>query len=265
MATEPLPALSARAVASWEDNAAYWDNSITKHGNKYWKRLQEPSLARLIGPSLPNGQGKECRALELATGNGLCARWLSHRGASVLATDACENMLALAKGHCEPGTPEEGIRFRKVNATSEAELGALAAEGPFDVVLLNMAAMDIADLNPLAKALRGLLKEGGVFVATLLHPVFFTSKNTRSIEMNYDPATGEYEVSRGRMIREYMSVPPSLGIAIPGQPVKQVGMVMDAMEELAFTEEDAEPDRVEATTNFPQLPVILSFRVRFLW
>lgn len=59
-------------------------------------------------------------------------------------------------------------------------------------------------------------------MATLLHPVFFTSKNTRSIEMNYDPATGEYEVSRGRMIREYMSVPPSLGIAIPGQPVKQV-------------------------------------------
>ena len=40
--------------------------------------------------------------------------------------------------------------------------------------------------------------------------------------MSYDPATGEYEVYRGRMIREYLSVAPSLGIAIPGQPVKQV-------------------------------------------
>jgi 2-polyprenyl-3-methyl-5-hydroxy-6-metoxy-1,4-benzoquinol methylase len=162
MAAEPLPVLSAKAVASWEDNAAYWDSSIGKYGNKYWKRLQEPSLARLIGPSLPQRGGQECRALELATGNGLCARWLARRGVSVLATDACENMLALAKGHCEPGTPEEGILFRKVDATSEMELGALAAEGPFDVVLLNMAAMDIADLDPLAKALRGLLKEGGV-------------------------------------------------------------------------------------------------------
>ena len=43
----------------------------------------------------------------------------------------------------------------------------------------------------------------------------------------------------------------------------KVGMTMDAMEELAFTEEDAEPDKIEASTNFPQLPVILSFRVRF--
>lgn len=42
----------------------------------------------------------------------------------------------------------------------------------------------------------------------------------------------------------------------------KAGMVMDAMEELAFTEEDAEP-RLESTRNFTQLPVILAFRMRF--
>ncbi|KAH6842318.1 S-adenosyl-L-methionine-dependent methyltransferase [Chaetomium sp. MPI-CAGE-AT-0009] len=282
MSTEPTSSLSTRAVASWEDNAAYWDTTITKHGNKYWQRLQEPSLARLIGPSLPNpgsDQGQQCRALELATGNGLCARWLARRGASVLATDACENMLALARGHCEPGTPEEGIRFRRVDVTSARELGALAAEeGRFDVVLMNMAAMDIADLDPLAKALRVLLKEGGVFVATVLHPVFVTSNASRNVEVTYSPVTGECEITRSRIIKEYMSVPPAVGIAIPGQPVKQiyfhrpmhelfgiffkVGMVMDAMEELAFTEEDAVEERIEATSNYTQLPFILSFRVR---
>ncbi|KAK3291542.1 S-adenosyl-L-methionine-dependent methyltransferase [Chaetomium fimeti] len=282
MSTVPTSSLSARAVASWEDNAAYWDSSITKHGNKYWKRLQEPSLARLIGPSSSPNQkpdpNREYRALELATGNGLCARWLAHRGASVLATDACENMLALAKGHCEPGTVEESIRFRRVDVTSEEELGALAAEGPFDVVLLNMAAMDIADLAPLAKKLSSLLEVDGVFVATVLHPVFFTSNATRSIEVGYSPVTGECEIVRGKLIKEYMSVPPAVGIAIPGQPVKQVyfhrpihelfgiffnaGLVMDAMEELAFTEEDAEDDRIESSSNYTQLPAILSFRMR---
>jgi hypothetical protein len=44
-------------------------------------------------------------------------------------------------------------------------------------------------------------------------------------------------------------------------PFFQAGLVMDAMEELAFTEADAE-DRIESSANFTQLPTILSFRMR---
>jgi hypothetical protein len=39
------------------------------------------------------------------------------------------------------------------------------------------------------------------------------------------------------------------------------GLVMDGMEELAFTEEHARTDRVEASVNFTQLPMILSWRM----
>jgi hypothetical protein len=42
----------------------------------------------------------------------------------------------------------------------------------------------------------------------------------------------------------------------------RAGLVMDAMEELAFTEDDAE-DRIESSSNYTQLPAILSFRMRF--
>ncbi|KAK4096349.1 S-adenosyl-L-methionine-dependent methyltransferase [Parathielavia hyrcaniae] len=276
------PSLSTRAVSSWEANASYWDATITKEGNKYWRRLQEPCLARLLAPSLfkPN-----VKALDLATGNGLCARWLvSHLADSVLATDASENMLDLARRHCQLGTLEEGIRFRQVDVTSEGDMARLVEEeamprGGFDVVLMNMAIMDVADLEPLAKALGGgLLAKGGVFVATLLHPVFFTSNAERVITVGYNPATGNEEIVRGKLIKEYMSVPPAMGIAVPGQPEKQLyfhrpmhelfatffktDLVMDAMEELAFTEEDVEENRIQSTTNFPQLPVILAFRMR---
>ncbi|KAL2184850.1 hypothetical protein L209DRAFT_755720 [Thermothelomyces heterothallicus CBS 203.75] len=48
MTCESTSSLSSRAIASWEANAAYWDSTITKHGNKYWRRLQEPSLTRLL-------------------------------------------------------------------------------------------------------------------------------------------------------------------------------------------------------------------------
>ena len=135
-------------------------------------------------------------------------------------------------------------------------------------------------------------------MATLLHPVFSTSGAATSLDVRYDPVTGDRQVVRGKVIREYMSVPPAMGIAVPGQPVKQVrvqrrsgaahrqpglsedgqvyfhrpmhelfttffraGLVMDAMEELAFTEEDAEA-RIESSKNFTQLPAILAFRMR---
>ncbi|AEO61384.1 hypothetical protein MYCTH_2311484, partial [Thermothelomyces thermophilus ATCC 42464] len=226
MTCESTSSLSSRAIASWEANAAYWDSTITKQGNKYWRRLQEPSLTRLLKLTLSSSS--PCRALDLATGNGLCARWLVRNGAtSVLATDASENMLALARAHCEDGEESElerkEIRWRRVDVTSKSDLTALARdESPFEIVLMNMAIMDVADLEPLAGVLRDLLVENGVFVATLLHPVFFTSNATRNIEVRFDPVTGESEIVRGKIVREYMSVPPSLGIAVPGQPEKQV-------------------------------------------
>ena len=40
------------------------------------------------------------------------------------------------------------------------------------------------------------------------------------------------------------------------------GLVMDAMEEPAFTEADADEARVEASCNYTQLPAILAFRMR---
>jgi 2-polyprenyl-3-methyl-5-hydroxy-6-metoxy-1,4-benzoquinol methylase len=169
MSTTPntIPSLSTRAVSAWEATASYWDSAITKTGNKYWRRLQEPCLARLLGPFLSKPR---CKALDLATGNGLCARWLARNGAaSVLAADASENMLALARGHCQVGSEEErGVRFRRVDVTSEGDMRALVEEearegGGFDVVLMNMAIMDVADLGALVEALGGgLLARGGV-------------------------------------------------------------------------------------------------------
>ena len=44
----------------------------------------------------------------------------------------------------------------------------------------------------------------------------------------------------------------------------RAGLVMDAMEEPAFTEADGDPERLEAQANFPQLPFLLAFRLRRL-
>ena len=59
----------------------------------------------------------------------------------------------------------------------------------------------------------------------MLHPVFFTSGASKNIQVRYDAATGEQVVERTLVIKEYMDVPPALGIAVPGQPEKQVSVV----------------------------------------
>jgi hypothetical protein len=41
----------------------------------------------------------------------------------------------------------------------------------------------------------------------------------------------------------------------------KAGLVMDAMEELAFTDTDAE-ERIESMSNYTQIPFILAFRMR---
>lgn len=53
------------------------------------------------------------------------------------------------------------VRFWRVDVTREEDLDALV-EGRFDVVLMNMAIMDVAPLEPLARALPRLLADGGV-------------------------------------------------------------------------------------------------------
>jgi len=120
---------------------------------------------------------------------------------------------------------------------------------------MNMAIMDVATIEPLAQALVRLLVKGGMwvlytlsktgaleprwmqwlthsptsFVATLLHPVFFTSGASRNIDVRYRPETGEMETDRTMVVRNYLSVPPAKGIAVPGQPQKQVGLTIPTL------------------------------------
>ncbi|KAK8039346.1 hypothetical protein PG993_007757 [Apiospora rasikravindrae] len=272
--------------SSWEANAAYWDATVGQEGNKYWKVLQRPTLERLIPRGeRPNG-GDISKALELATGNGLGARWLaSAEGggfASVLATDGSAEMLKHAQRRQSDEAAAAKTAYRQVDVTDAAAFDELLVGEPdgigFDVVLLNMAIMDIADLNPLAKALPKLLKPDGVFVATMLHPVFFTSGFARSIELKDRNGLDKPEITRAKVIREYLNVPPSHAVAQWGQPTLQItfhrpihelfttffreGLVMDAVEEPAFTEADRVEERVEAHSNFTQLPALLAFRLR---
>lgn len=83
--------IEGQALAAWENHARSWDSTMGDDGNDYFSVLELPALKRMI-----SGQ-KRNRALDLATGNGLVARWLAEEGFSVVATDGARAMLEHAK------------------------------------------------------------------------------------------------------------------------------------------------------------------------
>src|SRR5437667_6342737 len=100
--TAPTPAdtVAAMALSCWEANASYWESRIGADGDEliYWMVLQEPCLRRFLTPHLAH---PGALALDLATGNGICARWmLAHGATRVLATDGSDSMLELARERC---------------------------------------------------------------------------------------------------------------------------------------------------------------------
>ncbi|KAK4223383.1 S-adenosyl-L-methionine-dependent methyltransferase [Podospora fimiseda] len=268
---------SSNPLAAWDGIASDWNNQITAKGNKYFHRLQVPILTQFLVSHLFASP----RCLDLATGNGLVARWLIDHGASsVVAVDGSKEMIRIAQS-LNPADPsyEGKITFSKVDVTNAQEMETLTKDGKFDVVVCNMAIMDIERLDVLADSLKSLLAPSGIFVVTVLHPVFFTSIHTREVTVRYNPVTGEEETMFSKTISGYLSVPPTKGIAVSEQKVKQtyfhrpmnelfgeffkVGMVMDGMEEAAFTKEDYNEKRVQSNCNYTQLPAILGFRMRF--
>jgi ubiquinone/menaquinone biosynthesis C-methylase UbiE len=151
--------------------------------------------------------------LELACGNGEFARRLSELGASVVATDFSDSMLAIARSRAGE------IDYRHVDAASSAELSALAEAGPFDAAVMNMAIMDMTSIEPMAAALPALLRPGGRLVISTLHPAFNTGVLTRVTEETEDNGgiVRTYSIKRSG----YITPTTDKGVAIEGQPVTQ--------------------------------------------
>ncbi|KAJ5202896.1 hypothetical protein N7449_004975 [Penicillium cf. viridicatum] len=265
-------------LASWETFAPSWDEGMGDEGNDYFRFLELPILEKLIG------RLEGCRAIDLATGNGLVARWLAQKAASVIATDGAVSMIDCAMARTDTSQCGNRVSFHRLDVTKQSSWDAFMAidtclmDGGFDVVTMNMALMDIQDLGPLARSLKRLLKPNGCFVATLLHPLFFTSGAARQIVVHEEPETGQRIVDRSIVIRKYLNVPPARQFVFDGEtespylfhrplaklfaPFFKAGVVMDALEETNFDLSFYDPLREHASRNFTEFPKILGFRMR---
>ena len=228
--------------AAWEANAAYWDRRMGE-GNDFVETLIWPVTRRLL--DLRPGQ----RVLDAACGNGLYARRAAALGTEVVAFDFAANLIAAARAHMSEHKGR--IDYRVLDATDEAALLALGEgtfDGAFDAAMCNMALFDIADIDPLLRALTRLLRPNGRFVFSVMHPCFNNAYTAHVAEM--EDRDGETAITYGIKVTRYMTPGAARGAAIRGQPVPQLyfhrplqtllgavfeaGFVLDALEERAF-------------------------------
>jgi SAM-dependent methyltransferase len=249
--------------ARWDANADFWDERMGEAGNAFHLTVTRPALERLLGPMA------DARVLEIACGNGLFARRLAELGATVVATDFSAPMLERARRR----TAAPGIEFLELDATDPAALGAVPG-APFDAVVCTMALMDMAEVDPLARALPELLVPGGRFVFSTCHPAF-NRVGTRFVAEHEDQE-GRFVTRRGVFVDSYLTPRRSEGVAMLGQPVTHLyfdrslsgllgpflaaGLVLDGLEEPAFPAADAGEEL--NWSGLPEFPPVLVGRLR---
>lgn len=259
-------ALLEESRRRWDRNAAWWDER-TGDGNAFQREIVNPPFDALL--DIRPGE----RLLDIGCGNGALARRMAARGARVLGVDFSERFIDLARGHGTPEGPD--IAYATCNATDASALRSIAG-APFDAVTANMVLMDLVDLAPLAMALPRLLRPGGRFVFSVLHPCFNQAGASMAAEQAFGP-DGQPLVRTCLRIDAYHGERASLGIGIPGQPAPHVyvdrpisallgpflaaGLVLDGLAE-PLDPGPADPARPFAFANLPGIPPALVARLR---
>ena len=267
MAWEDLQEANEETRRAWDENAAFWDERMGE-GNDFVEVLTWPPTERML--ALTPGE----QVLDIACGNGLTSRRMAAMGAEVVGVDFSEEMIA----HARRRTTESAhrLRYEMLDATDESALLALG-EGQFDAALCAMALFDMAEIDPLMRSLRRLLRPGGRFVFSVLHPCFNNAHMVQMAEM--EDRGGEVVTIYSVKVYGYMTPSVERGAAIAGQPKPQLyfhrplqvllgagfkaGLVLDDLEERAFPP-DHPPGRSPLAWggNFSEIPPVLVARLR---
>jgi ubiquinone/menaquinone biosynthesis C-methylase UbiE/ADP-ribose pyrophosphatase YjhB (NUDIX family) len=156
---------SEEAIRCWDEAAEEFASFFADGGDRYHAYIINPCLMELLGDVV--GQ----TVLDLACGEGHFARHLADVTGGrvrVVGVDASPTMIRIARERSAAYT--ESLTFQLGDAAGLRDL----APHSFDVVVCNMALMDMQDYRAAISEVARLLRPGGAFVFSVLHPCFFT-------------------------------------------------------------------------------------------
>jgi 2-polyprenyl-3-methyl-5-hydroxy-6-metoxy-1,4-benzoquinol methylase len=257
---------------AWNANAQVWDAKMGVDGNDFFKILQWPVITEFLGVTGWSRNETTPLVLDIACGNGLTSRKLAELGARVVAFDFSTELIELARKHPNPG---ERIDYRVLDVSEEKALLAMGI-GIFDYALCNMALFDIADIEPLFRQLPRILKPGGSFVFSLMHPAFNNSSSIHIAEEQ--DQDGLIKTTYSVKVSRYITPYQAHGVALRNQPKSQIyferpiqyylnlgfknGFVLDGFAERAFPADLPATHPLSWGGQFSEIPPVLVARMR---
>jgi malonyl-CoA O-methyltransferase len=195
----------ADAVSSVRAGYDRWAKIYDHDGNPL-QALEQPAVRGAAGDV------RGLSVLDLGCGTGRHALWLAACGASVVAVDFSEAMLAEARG--KPGA--EAVQFLVHDLHKPLPL----ADGQFDLVVSGLVLEHLRELDGFFSDACRVLKSGGRAIVSAMHPAMFLRGTQAQFS---DPDTGE-------LIRPG-SVPHQLGTFI--MAAVGAGFRLSTIEEVA--------------------------------
>ena len=178
----------ATVSAAWDKDAANWAAEVRAGHDQTHEIFTHPRFMQF----LPELRGRS--VLELGCGEGRYTRSLAHRGAKMTAVDISPQMIELAR-EAEARAPL-GIHYE---VGSSANLRAFA-DHSFDDVVSAMSLMDTPDFPAVAREAFRLIRPGGGFFFSVLHPCYMTRESDWALD-----AEGRIV---GRLVRHYWDEEP---------------------------------------------------------
>ena len=270
MTDESINSLNNQTREAWNATAQVWDERMGDEGNDFHRYLVRPAIEKLL--ELKPGQ----RMLDIGCGNGLTTRRLASLGAKVTGIDFASEMINNARKRTNLYQEnQELIEYQVLDATDETALLKLG-ENSFDAAVSAMALMDMAEIEPLFKALIKIIRPGGYFIFAIQHPCF----NSMHISLGGELIENETELYTEYYlkVKGYLKSSKIRGLALENQPQPhiyfhrplhsllntafQFGFVLDGLEEPAFPEEIAARSNAIGWSRFNKIPPVIVARLR---
>lgn len=143
----------------WNANAEDWHLQVGREGDLNRRLNSDPVLWSFLGDV------GGLAVLDAGCGTGYLSRKLAAAGARVIAIDAAERMIAVARRETEAGLD---VTYR---VESCSELGSVDDQS-VDRIVSNYVLMDVSDLMGTLRAFHRVLKPGGIAVTIFSHPCF---------------------------------------------------------------------------------------------
>jgi ubiquinone/menaquinone biosynthesis C-methylase UbiE len=179
--------------ASGFDRMARWrDLRMGDRGDLWHRTIIDPALLDVVG----RVRGQD--VLEIACGNGYLTRRFARSGArSVLGIDLSRPTIARARARSRAGP--RTVRFAVGDAAHLPQLPGRS----FDLIVANMALMDIEDGGGAIREVGRLLRAEGRFVFSINHPCFDTDVDSMWVVERGLAATGALTTTVWRKVSRY--------------------------------------------------------------